>query len=176
MDVDLGKEDGMDLQDALAKLLRSYRQYYDVRTENVAAPFAAEAEFHSHEEHYFLIRRAVIDEVENNEIVYFAAVPSLKEESFREMDQAAWERGLAKATPSIHHQSSDVSLIILADQIDNGLFPIIKRCRHTLTYKRLLHGYSNYHLIALELSTGRIVHNRLGYTMKRLLRSIADSS
>ena len=162
----------MDLQEALAKLLRSYQQYYDVKSENVASPFAAEAEFHSHDKQYFLIKKVVIDEVENNEMVYFATVPYLNEENFHKMDTAAWNRGLSKANPSIHHQSSDVSLIILADRIDPALFPVIKKCKHTVSYKKLLHGYSNYHLIALELSTGKMVHNRLGHTLKKLLDNI----
>ena len=33
---------------AMEKLLKSFGQYYDVRTENVIAPFVAQAEFHAH--------------------------------------------------------------------------------------------------------------------------------
>ena len=40
----------MTAQEALPKLLRSFYRYYNVTEENVTPPFAAEAEFHSHEE------------------------------------------------------------------------------------------------------------------------------
>lgn len=167
-----GQGKAMELEEALTRVLRSYRRYYDLNTEHVEPPFTAEAEYHSHEEHYFLTKRAVIDEIENHEIVYFAVVLELNSENFAVLDRTAWERGIAKAKPSIHHQSTDVSLVILAERIEEDLFRRIKKTKHSVSYKRLLHGYSNYHLIAMELSSGRIVYNRLGYSMKRILKSI----
>lgn len=161
----------MELEEALKRLLRAYKRYYDLKTEAVELPFAAEAEFHSHEEHYFLIKRAVIDDIENNEIIYFATENELNLEKFDMLDRTAWERGLKKANPSPHHQSTDVSLVILAQKIDDEAVKKIRRTKHTVSYKRMLHGYSNYHLIALELSSGRIVYNRLGYGMKRILEA-----
>lgn len=165
----------METRDIMDKLLRSYETYYDVRAQKIEPPFVAEAEFHSHEEHFFLSRRAVIDEVENNEIVYFATADSLSIDAFLQLDEKAWERGIAKARPSEHHQSSDVSLIIIAGNIEKDAIVAIKKAKHSLSYKHCLHGYSNYHLIAADLSTGRIVYNRLGYTMKKLLKSVLRS-
>lgn len=156
----------------LEELIPSYRTYYDVKTEDVEAPFVAEAEFHSHEERFFLSRRAIIDEVENNEKVYFATIDTLTCEDFYKLDEEAWRRGTASVKPSEHHQSSDVSLIIIASSINIDAFKAIKKTKHTLSYKHCLHGYSNYHLIAVDLSSGTIVHNPLGYTMKKIVRSV----
>lgn len=161
----------MELEDALKKLLRAYQRYYDLKTENVEPPFDAEAEFHSHEEHYFLLKRAVIDDIENNEIIYFATEKELDPEKFAMLDSKAWERGLKKANPSPHHQSTNVSLVIIAQKISDETFKMIRRAKHTVSYKGMLHGYSNYMLIALELSSGRIAHNRLGYGMKKILKA-----
>ncbi len=161
----------MELEEALKKLLRSYQRYYDVKTEDVEAPFAAQADFHSHEEHYFLLKRAVIDEIENNEFIYFALVKKLDAESFAMLDSSAWERGIKRVKPSAHHQSSDVSLVILAEKIEKPLFKEIKKTKHTVSYKKMLHGYSNYHLIAMELSSGKMAYNRLGFRMKKVLKA-----
>jgi hypothetical protein len=166
----MGKK--MESQKILDKLLLSYGVYYNVKTDDVEPPFAAEAEFHSHDERFFLIRKAVIDEVENNEFVYFAVNPRLTLDSFYDLDEKAWKRGMSKVKPSEHHQSTDVSLILLADTIDAEVFQAIKKSSHTVSYRHGLHGYSNYHLIALEVSSGRMVHNRLGYTLKKNLKNV----
>lgn len=162
----------MDTVAFLQRLLRSYKTYYDLRTEEVEPPFVAEAEFHSHEERFFLSRRAIIDEVENNERVYFATTDILTREDFFKLDEEAWKRGTALVEPSVHHQSSDVSLIIIANSIEADAFLAIKKARHSLSYRHCLHGYSNYHLIAVDLSSQTLVHNPLGYTMKKLMRSV----
>ena len=62
----------MNTTEILEKLLRSYSVYYDIQRENVTEPFAAEANFHTHDEQYFLVRSATISEAESNEYVYFA--------------------------------------------------------------------------------------------------------
>ena len=166
----------MNRQEIFDKLLQSYQIYYNVKVKDVPPPFAAEAEFHSHDERFFLIRRAIIDEVENNEFVYFASCEELTPDLFRELDESAWSRGIGKAKPSGHHQSTDVSLIVLTDTIMPEVEKAIRKSRHTVSYRHGLHGYSNYHLIVLEVTTGRIIHNRLGYTLKRVLKSVAKSS
>ena len=166
----------MNRQEIFDKLLQSYQIYYNVKAKDVPPPFAAEAEFHSHDERFFLIRRAIIDEVENNEFVYFASCEELTPDLFRELDESAWSRGIGKAKPSGHHQSTDVSLIVLTDTIMPEVEKAIRKSRHTVSYRHGLHGYSNYHLIVLEVTTGRIIHNRLGYTLKRVLKSVAKSS
>ena len=44
--------------EALERVLRSYQTYYNIKTEAVEPPFAAEAIFGSHNEQYFLIKKA----------------------------------------------------------------------------------------------------------------------
>ena len=39
----------MSPSDVLSVLLKAYQGYYDVQTEDVEPPFAAEAAFHSHD-------------------------------------------------------------------------------------------------------------------------------
>ena len=71
---------------------------------------------------------------------------------------------------------SILTIIVLTDTIMPEVEKAIRKSRHTVSYRHGLHGYSNYHLIVLEVTTGRIIHNRLGYTLKRVLKSVAKSS
>ena len=159
-------------QEALTRLLRSYQRYYNIRTEAVEPPFAAEAIFGSHNEQYFLVKRAKVADIDTNETVYFVTEDTISKEQLLELDTIAWERGTADVQPSSHHQCSDVSLIILASHIDEDAFAQVRKCKHYQSYLWGLHGWSNYRLIALELSSGRIVHNRHGQILKKFVRNI----
>lgn len=156
--------------EVLQRLLRSYQVYYNVKTEAVEPPFAAEAVFGSHNEQYFLIKRAKVADIDTNETVYFATEESLSKERLLELDSIAWERGVADVQPSSHHQSTDVSLIILADHVAEDAYAQVKKCKHYQSYLWGLHGWSNYRLIVVELSSGRIVHNRHGQILKKLVK------
>lgn len=57
--------------EALERVLRSYQTYYNIKTEAVEPPFAAEAIFGSHNEQYFLIKKAKVADIDTNETVYF---------------------------------------------------------------------------------------------------------
>ena len=94
--------------EALERVLRSYQTYYNIKTEAVEPPFAAEAIFGSHNEQYFLIKKAKVADIDTNETVYFATEESLSKDRLLELDSIAWERGTANVQPSSNHRNSDV--------------------------------------------------------------------
>lgn len=162
----------MTLQEALNKLLPSFQRYYNIKTEEVEAPFTAEAVFQSHNEQYFLIKSARISEANSNEFIYFHTTETLNAEELTALDTCAWERGTGNVQPNSYHRNTDVALIIIADKIEEEAFQLVRKLKHSKSYKFGLHGYSNYRLIALELSTGKVAHNRLGQNLKKLVSNI----
>ena len=170
------KENGMETQkiltpgDALERILRSYQTYYNIKREAVEPPFAAEAIFGSHNEQYFLIKKAKVADIDTNETVYFATEDFLTRERLLELDTIAWKRGTANVQPSSNHRNSDVVLIILAGHAEEEALAQAKKCKHYQSYLWGFHGWSNYRLIVIELSSGRIVHNRHGQILKKLAK------
>lgn len=162
----------MTLQEALNKLLPSFQRYYNIKREEVEAPFVAEAVFQSHNEQYFLIKSARISEANSNEFIYFYTADSLNVTELQELDACAWERGIGNVQPNYYHRNTDVALIIIANQIEEDAFNMIRKLKHSKSYQFGLQGYSNYRLIALELSTGRVFHNRQGQSLKKLVSNI----
>ena len=71
--------------EALERVLRSYQTYYNIKTEAVEPPFAAEAIFGSHNEQYFLIKKAKVADIDTNETVYFATEESLSKDRLLEL-------------------------------------------------------------------------------------------
>lgn len=162
----------MNLTEGLGKILQSFQQYYNIKREEVTPPFAVEAEFHSHEQQYFLVHSATISEAESNEYVYFATVENLEEEILHKLDQTAWKAGCARVIPHANHRNSDVTLVILADRMSEEAKKTVSKIKHYRSYRLTLEGWSHYRLVALELSSGQVVCNRQGQSLKKLVSNI----
>ena len=104
------------------------------------------------------------------ETVYFATEESLSKDRLLELDSIAWERGTANVQPSSNHRNSDVVLIILTGHAEEDALTQVKKCKHYQSYLWGFYGRSNYRLIVAELSSGRIVHNRHGQILKKLVK------
>lgn len=165
----------MNPQEALEKLLPSYKRYYNIKTEDVTEPFSAEAEFHSHNEQYILVRSAKIADIDSNEFVFFATPETLSTENFNEFDQKAWETGLSRVKPVSGHKNSDVTLIVLCNSIEEETKKIIKKAKHSKTYMWSLRGWSNYAVIVLQLSDGKMFYNRFGKNFRKIVGKVLSN-
>lgn len=162
----------MSKEEILEKLLGSFQVYYNIKREDVEPPFVAEAEFHTHDEQFFLVKSAVLSEAESREYVYFAAEERLDEPKLLKLDQIAWERGTAQAKPHGSHRNTDVTLVIIADRITEEAFSKAAKLNHYKSYHLGFHGWSDYRLVAIEQSSGRAVYNRTGKSLKKLVCNI----
>ena len=159
----------------LDRLLQAFQRYYNISRENVTSPFVAEAAFHSNSEQYFLFKSAKLSDSESHEYLFIASEEHLDASDVERLDQIAWETGLSRVQPHGGHRNTDVTLILLADTISPEAVNLIKKLRHYKSYRHMLHGWSDYRLVALELSTGQLTYNRKGQSLKKLFRNILSS-
>ena len=164
----------MTLQETLDKILPSFQKYYDIIRENVPAPFTAAAEFHSHDEQYFLIKSARLSESDSHEYIYFATVDQLNESVLKELDEKAWEIGFSKVKPHPDHRNTDITLFIVADQITDEAFAMVPKIKRYKSYKFGFQGWTHYRLVAFEHTSGRVAYNRQGESLKKLVRNISQ--
>lgn len=162
----------MDLNQALESVLTGFERYYRIERESVTSPFAAEAVFHQHDEQYFLIKSAKLSESDSSENVFFATTDTLDEAVFSVLDEKAWETGLSRVTPKWNQKGADVVLVILTNGMDAAAAERIRRVRRTRSYALSLKGWSNYRVIAIDLSSGEFAYNRLGQSLEKVLRNI----
>lgn len=162
----------MTAREALPSLLKSFVRYYDVKEDGVQPPFAAEAQFHSHEEQFFLVKQAKLSEAESKEFVFFAVSDHLTLNEAKMLDETAWKTGLSRVLPHDGHRNSDVVLVILADQVDKDAASYLKKLRRYESYRHTLHGWSHYRVIVRDMSTGKLTFNRMGRTLKNVLGKI----
>ena len=162
----------MTREEMLKKMLRSFAAYYDINTETPAAPFAAEAVFHSHSDAYFLVKSAAIGEAESHEYVFFASVDQLDSSLLDSLDQTAWDTGISRVKPHSSHRNTDVTLVVAASSVTEEAKAQIPRLKHYKNYRMSLHGFSHYHLIVADLSSGDLTCNRQGRSLKKLFNKI----
>ena len=162
----------MNTDDTLNALLPLFKRYYNLNTETPEPPFAAEAVFASHNEQYFLVKAAKVADIDTNEYVYFAKCDRLNTDDLDRLDTTAWERGLSKVNPGPGHRNTDVTLVIVADVIDDDTKKIIKKKHHYKSYRFGFNGWSNYRLVAIGCSTGKAYYNHQGKSLKKLVGNI----
>lgn len=154
------------------RLLNSFQTYYNVNREK-EDPFDATAEFHSHGEQFFFFKVAKYADIDSNEYVYVSTMDALTPEAVTELSKTAWERGIAKVHPGEGHKNSDVSLYLICNSISEEAEKLVKKTKYSKSYMFTFYGWSNFRLVALDLSTQKCVSNRLGSDLKKNLQAAA---
>ena len=162
----------MTTDEMLSKLLPLFKNYYNINTEEVEEPFAAEAVFESHNEQYYLIKAAKVADVDTKEFVYFAKCDDLTYEELAKLDAVAWERGIAQVMPASGHRNTDITLYVIAGNIDEEAGRSVRKMRHYKSYKWGFWGWSNYRLVVIGCSKGRAYYNHQGKAFKKLVGNI----
>ncbi|MCR4740091.1 MAG: hypothetical protein K5886_07510 [Lachnospiraceae bacterium] len=162
----------MNCDDLFDKLLDAYGVYYNVTDEGCEAPFDAEAVFNGKQEQYFLMKSAKLSEMTANEFVFIAKRDSIERDELLKLDSTAWDRGINRVTPDPTHKSTDVTLLIIVNELDEETAGLIKKLKHSKSYKLGLWGFGRYKAAVIEAPAGRVVTNRLGGDLKRLVMEI----
>ena len=149
-------------EDILEKILNSYVHYYTIKRDGVPAPFTAQAEFHSHNEQFVLVKKAKIADIDSNEYVYFLLTETLDIQKLFDAAQKAWQDGLAKVKPSFTHRNSDITLVGVANTFADGLEKGAKKIRFSKSYTFSFRGWSNFRLVCYEAKTQKFASNYHG--------------
>jgi len=154
------------------KVLQCYEKYYDINRENPVSPFSAEAIFQSHTEQYFLTKAAKLSEIDSREYVFFSCKDEVTSSELLRLDEMAWNEGLSRIKPSSSHRNSDITLIIIAEKAASDAFSLARKLKHYKSYSFGFKGWSNYRVVLLETSSGRIACNRMGNSLKKIFSNI----
>lgn len=158
-------------QTKLETLLEAYAYYFDIQRDVAAGDvtFAALAQFHSKSSKYILVKSAKLWSAEMNEYAYFALTDHLDTALLDTLYKAARDAGLALIKPHSEHMRSCVSLVILADSIDGAAATALRKIRFRKSFWFALHGWMEFRIAAMDLSTGRILSNPNGKDVRATL-------
>lgn len=160
-----------ELQKKLDKLLNAYSHQYDIERDVKVegGSFPATATFYLRDENYLISKKHVLNAVENFDYTYFYVTGHLDAATLRQQIDLTMKIGSARIKPHKEHMSSFVSLVILADTIDEEAKKLIKKTRFQKYYRLALHGWMEFHIAATESSTKTFLSNPAGKGVKKIL-------
>ena len=159
------------MQNKLDKLLNAYSHQYDIDRDVTVegGSFPATATFYLRDENYLISKKHVLSAVENYDYTYFYVTEHLDAATLRQQIDLTMKVGGARVKPHREHMSSYVSLVILAETIDEEAKKIIKKTRFQKYFRLALHGWMEYHIAAMETSTNSFLSNPAGKGAKKTL-------
>ena len=161
----------MTMQERLNKLLNAYSHHYDIARDVTVegGRFPATAFFYLRDENYLISKKHVLSAVENYEYVYFYLTEHLTAEDLQKQIEVSRNAGMSHIKPHKEHMSSLVTLVVLADTIDPEAKTLIKKTRFRKNYRLALHGWMEYHIAAMEISTNSFLSNPAGKGARKTL-------
>lgn len=154
----------LSMKERLDKLLEAYSHLYDIDrdVEVEGGTFPATAFYYLRDENYLLSKQHVLSAVEQHEYLYFFLTDHLDVQTLQEQIDLSKRAGLSHVKPHKDHMFSNVGLVVLANTIAPEAQQLIKRTRFRKNYLLTLHGWTEYQLAAMEVSTNRFFSNPAG--------------
>ena len=160
-------------QACFEKLLNAYSHNYDVtrdvKTEE--GDYPAMAHYFLRDEHYLVRRDKQFYATEQHDYTYFYVTGHLDAAQAKALAERTLKTGLAAIRPHKEHQSSFVTLVVLADTLDPEAKKVLKRTRFHKNYRLALHGWMEYHIAAMECSTVSFLSNPAGRGARKTLEA-----
>ena len=157
-------------QAKLERVLLAYTNYYDIERENPEGDgeFIATAQFHSLSEKYVLVKKAKLWSMEQHEYVYFMMGES-DADTVNTLSKKAIDLAMPHIEPNSNHMCSNVTLIMLADSLDDAAREAVKRQRFQKSFRLSLHGWMEFRIAAVDFSAKEIISNKAGKSVRVLL-------
>jgi len=161
----------MTRQACLEKLLNAYSHHYDIERDFAIdeETFPAKATYFLRDENYLIDKKHVLSAVENHGHTYFYLTEHLDAAALQQQIDLTMKDGTARVKPHKEHMSTFVSLVILADTIDEEAKTLINQMRFRKYFRLALHGWMEYHIAAMEISTNSFFSNPAGKEAKKTL-------
>lgn len=159
----------------LEKLRKSYSVYFDIetaeeKTEAVPDELALTGYFYSRSEKYVLVKSAQLWAADSYEYLYIFTVPELNAELFEACREYAFSDGYKKIQPGKEHMYSYITALFLCDTTTMEGRKALKKCRIYKSFKFSLHGWMEFHAVALDLSEQKVLCNRSGRPTAKFIR------
>ena len=136
---------------ALDRLKRAYAAYYDIEDIEDGTPLKALCAYHMRDSQYVLVKKAELWAAENHEYLYLCAVDHLDEGAVDQIFQRVLEDGEPQALAKL------------------------RKLKKRREYKLSLHGWMEFRIAAVDLSTGEITVNRAGRAIQKDLKRLTGS-
>lgn len=163
----------IELEQRLNKLLDAYSHICDIDRDVCVEDtvYPAMATYYLRDENYLISKKHVLSAVEQHEYLYFLLTDHLSAEDLQVHIDRTKAAGLALVHPHKDHMFSNVGLVVLANTIAPEAKKLVRRTHFRKNYLLSLHGWTEYQLAAMEVSTNSFFSNPAGREARKNLES-----
>lgn len=157
----------------LDRLLRAHEAFYDVSKDYEFAGrlFPGYAEFHTHGERFVLSKKAKLWEVDAHEYLFFETCEVLDEGLLKESVDFMIHEAVSKVDPVPNHMTSYLTLVIVAESLEDGVRRVVGRSRFRKNFRFGLRGWADLRLAVLDLERGEVLTNGQGKEIRESLEA-----
>lgn len=153
----------------LSRLCGAYQAYYDVSPVEDGSTLKALCAYHSRDSRYVLIKKAELWAAENHEYLYLHSLPHLDLAALSQIWDGVLADGMPRIQPHSEHMYTYLSAVVLCDHADPDALADLKKRKKHQDFKLSLHGWMEFRIAAVDLSTGEITTNRSGKELNKSL-------
>lgn len=152
----------------LPRLAEAYSAYYDINLmEDENSSLYARFDFYSRNSQYVLVKNAEIWAAETREYLYLHSLASPTGADLQRIMDETLADGEPRVQPHKEHLSTSLSAVVFCDSLSPDLVPIIKKMKKHRDYRLSLHGWMEFKIAVVDLSTGKIFTNRSGSQLSK---------
>ncbi|WP_143382920.1 hypothetical protein [Flavonifractor sp. An100] len=163
------------LRQALVEHLKKvYSAYYDIESIEDDSGLQALCAYHMRDSQYVLVKRAELWAAENHEYLYLWSLEQLNGPALEKIYGRVLEDGEPRIKPHAQHMYTYLTAVVLYDRADPGTLAQLKKLKKRREYKLSLHGWMEFRIAAVDVSTGEITVNRSGKTIQKDLKRLTE--
>lgn len=161
--------------EVIERLLAAHEAWFDVERDHRFADrvFPGYAEFHSSASQYVLVKRAKLWEASSHEYLFFWPTAYLTEAELSDLLHFITHEALAKVQLAPDHMSSYLSLVVVADGVDEAAGRLVRRARFRKNFAFGLKGWADARVAVVDLSARRVWANMQGRPLVETLAANA---
>ena len=163
-------------EEVIARLLKSYEAYYNITLfKDEQTPITARCDFFEHSKRYVLSEKAELWSADREEFLYLLDIPHLTTGLFEKWRDYIYKDGMSRIHVGPGHMYSFITPIFVCDTCDEDARRALKKGRIYKSFHFSLHGWMDYHTVAVELSGNRLDANRGGGSTVKILKKVLYS-
>jgi len=155
-------------------LKKSYTSYYDIEEIDDGTALKALCAYHSRNSQYVLVKKAELWAAEEHEYLYLWDAGVLDGPAVDEIFQRTLADGEPRVKPHAQHMCTCLTAVVLYESAQPDALEQLKKLKKRREFKLSLHGWMEFRIAAVDLSTGEVTVNRAGKALKKDLKRLTD--
>ena len=158
----------------LEDLKKAYTAYFDIEEIADGTALKARCDYHMRDSQYVLVKKAELWAAESHEYLYLWDAGRLDAAEVEEIFRRTLEDGEPRVKPHSQHMYTYLTAVALYDSAQPDALTQLKKLKKRREFKLSLHGWMEFRIAAVDLSTGEITVNRAGRAFGKDLRQLTD--